>query len=451
MSNPLFRGMLKSAWPAPSIDNLLRTITVADLARAAAAWRDFEAGADFDKLTRGEFRLISLAARRLAELASDSQMRPRIFGIERSIWTRSQMVIREAATGLRKLSDANVEMLIIKGAGRAASGEAVARGRIVNDIDIVVHPEEIERAFNILVADGWTPAGSGSPLYHCSRLSDVTGINLVRGEHGNIDLHRTPFHAPFDCAGEDASIWQRSLPGTLGNTPVRIPSPLDTIVIAIAHGSLDAHKNSDWLADIAASIDKGVDWDLFPDIARRRRLRTAAAIALGYSSERLECPVPAEIIESLENAALRNPVKLLATVAEARPKSNSFGLFWLARAVTKQSRLFRVGRRTTKQSRLVLASPFRRPVSALPDGEFALSQDLALPARENGAAWTGIVELEVMTQLAPASRRVEFEVNTREHHLLRLRAIVRNRGHRHLSLRFRMELAVPAGDSEPVM
>ena len=447
MAGGALRAVLRSAWPARPVDNLLRAIVLKDPERAKAAWQAFEAAADFDNLTWGEFRLISLAAKRIADLAPHSPMRPRIAGIERSIWSRSQLVIGEAGSGLRKMAAQDIEVLVIKGAGRAASRDPVARGRIVNDIDIVVHPERFEATFDILVGDGWTPTGSGSVLYHRSRLKDLTGLNMVRGEFGNLDIHASPYHWPHDHAEDDKDSWQRSLPGRLGHASVRVPSPLDTMLIAIAHGSLDAHKSSDWLADLAASIDAGVDWDLLVTLAGRRRLSAAAAIALGYVRECLDCPVPAEVLGRLEAAALARPARLLGVVAEARPKSDRLGLFWLARLVAKQSRLFRSRRRAARPSRVHLASVLKGRAGKDRQGAFALRHDLALPDRQRDAVWSGTIDVDIEVELRPATRRIEFEINTATQHLARLRGLALNRGTRRMTLRFRVRLAIPAGQS----
>ncbi len=447
MAGGMTKAILKSAWPGPSVNNLLRAIVLKDPAQAAASWQAFEAAADFDNLTWGEFRLISLAAKKIAHLAPDSPMRPRIAGIERSIWSRSQLVIGEAGTGLRKLAAQGVALLVIKGAGRAASRDPVARGRIVNDIDIVVHPGDFERAFDILVEDGWTPTGSGSVLYHRSRLRDLTGLNLVRGEFGNLDIHATPFHRPHVHAGDDEGIWQRSRPAKLGHADVRVPSPVDTMLIAIAHGSLDAHKSSDWIADLVASIDAGVDWDLLVALAERRGLSAAAAIALGYVHEKLECPVPAEVRGKLEAAALANPANLLGVVAEARPKSDRLGLFWMARAVAKQSRLIRSRRHSARTSRVSLASLLNRPPKVQHPGDCALQQDLLLPDHDGHGGWSGTIEIDLEIELPPATRRIEFEINSATHHFVRLRGLALNRGRRRLPLRFRTRIDIPEGHS----
>src|SRR5690606_36265207 len=179
------------------------------------AWREFEAPADFDHLTPGEMRLIAFASRRLRTLAPDSPMRARIGGIERANWSQSQMVIGEAGGGLRALAAASIDMLVIKGAGRLAAGGPTARGRVVNDVDVVVRPDDLKRAFDLLTADGWQPAESGTAVYHAGHLAGAVGINLVRGRYGNLDLHRTAFHPPYESAADDEAIWDRSSSGTI--------------------------------------------------------------------------------------------------------------------------------------------------------------------------------------------------------------------------------------------
>lgn len=452
MANRLLRQILRSAWPSPSIDRLLRAALLEDEAAAAAAWRDFEAAADFDHLTAGEMRLVGLVARRLSVLAPGSPMRARIGGIERANWSRSQLAIGEAGSGLRALGAAAVDMLVIKGASRAAAGDAAARGRMVNDVDIVVRPDDIERAFDLLTADGWLPAGSGSVLYHRSRLADAVGINLVRGRFGNLDLHRTAFHPPYASPADDGAIWDRSVAGRIGYAAVRVPSATDAVAIALAHGALDAHKSSDWLADIATYVDKGVDWDLFENIAARHRLQTPAAIALGYVRGRLGRPVPGPMLARLEKGAAERPLALFAALAETRPKAKTIGFSWLARAAAKQGRLFRTHRRRAAQSRrrVILPLPFGARRRIRP-GVKMIEQALVLPGREAGRAWSGTVDLTIAVERPAASRRVEFEVNLKDRHLVRLRALLfGGRGGERL-LRFRFPLVLAPGDALPFL
>ena len=443
----------RSAWPNRSLDRLLRAVTLDDEA-AAAAWRDFEAEADFDHLTAGEMRLIGLASKRLARLAPESPMLMRIGGIERANWSRSQLAVSAAGEGLRTLVACSIEMLVIKGASRIASGDPAARGRMINDVDIVVRPDDIAHAFDLLTRDGWQPAGSGTVVFHRSRLAGAIGINLVRGRFGNLDLHRTPFHQPYETDGDgsradDASIWKRASGGILGYVPVLVPSATDAVAIAIAHGALDAHKSSDWLADIVAAIDNGVDWNLLEALVDGRRLHGPAAVALGYVDARLERPIPSPLLARLERTAARRPLAFLAALAETRPKTSHIGLFWIVRAFAKQRRLLR-SRPSAPHSRIVLPSPAprNRRAGAAPS---VLSQAFSVPGRRQGQPWNGTIDLTISVELPPASRRIDLEVNSPDRHFARLRAVVLNRGKREKILRFKVPLVLGPQDSSLVL
>ena len=447
MKMRLLEAAIKTAWPESSLDALLRAVTLSDMNAATAAWQWYESRADFDHLTWGEFRLISLAAKRMGQLAPHSPFRQRIAGIERSIWSRSQLAIAQAGPGLRALEAAGIEMLVIKGAGRVASRDKAARGRAVNDIDICVKPGDMAPAFDLLTQAGWTPAGSGTVLYHRQQLGDAVGINLVLGEFGNLDLHRTAFHAPYNRTEADEAIWSRALPASLGGVAVRIPSPTDTVAIAIAHGALDAHKSSDWMVDSAAAIDMGVDWPLLESIIVTRNMAAASVVALSYLHQRLDRHIPADIFERLLCRAGHRPFDLAASIAECRPKSSGLGFFWLARALAKQSRLLSLFRKTRKRRRLVLPTllPASKHQSLAPK---SLKQKLNLPDRSSNGIWSGEMDLTLMVDLPAASRRIDFEINMNDRHLVRLRAFVLNRGPRQRRFRFRLPLSVPAGESD---
>ena len=229
-----------------------------------------------------------------------------------------------------------------------------------------------------------------------------------------------------------------------------MPCATDAIAISMAHGALDAHKSSDWLADIASCIDKGVDWDLLESIIDRRRLHAAAAIALGYVAERLERPVPDATLRKFEHQAIRRPSTLIAALAETRPKARKIGLFWFLRAVAKQGRLLRTHRRSSGRRRVVLPSPF--PSKGFAEtGLKVLMRPLELPDRVQGEAWNGSLDMTILVDLPPSSRRADFEINSNTKHHVRLRALVLNRGNRDRLFRFKFPLALSADEGTPVL
>ena len=74
----------------------------------------------------------------------------------------------------------------------------------------------------------------------------------------------------------------------------------------------------DWLADAAIAIDAGIDWPLFLETVRQRRMIAAALIALTYAGERLQRPVPEDVLATLDREAAAQPMSSLSSLVEAR-------------------------------------------------------------------------------------------------------------------------------------
>jgi hypothetical protein len=454
VSESWLRPLLRYAWPTPGVDNLLRA-SLADDATAAAAWKDFERGADLDHLPGGEMRLVGLVSKRLPDIAPSSPMRPRIAGIERANWSRTQLTIGETSIALRELARGGLDLMLIKGASRTAAGDRLGRGRALNDIDVVVKPESLTQAFDILVAAGWEPAGTGSDAYQRAHLTTGVGLNFVRGRFGNLDLHQSAFKVPQASSEGDREIWARAHPGTLAGVAVLLPSATDALAIALAHGALDAHRSSDWLADAAIAIDTGIDWPLFIATARQRRMVAAALIALTYARERLERPVPDDVLATLAAEASAHPLAALGALIEARPKSGAFAPAWLMRGVVKQIRLARHPRlRASPAVRALLRPSPRRLLRAdlrAPGDTPAIEVPLPIAGRVPGKPWAGIVEVTLAVAPESTPRRLDFEVHVGGDFRLRLRArALLNKGrNRLISFRFPLELA--ATDPAPVL
>ena len=148
---------------------------------------------------------------------------PRLLGLQRMLWARSRVGLREAQPTLTRLAK-NVDLMLIKGAARLAEDAANFRGRAAYDIDIVVRPEESVRTLDILAADGWAANKGVSTQYLREHLLSIRSINMLKGEFGDIDLHVCPFLPGQGDASDDAALWKRSVPATLIDIPVRIPA-----------------------------------------------------------------------------------------------------------------------------------------------------------------------------------------------------------------------------------
>ncbi len=321
------------AWPRGGRDLLLRAAIVQDLAEAERAFAAWLTTHDFNDVTFAEQRLLVAVSARLPATTEASPVRARLKGIERMLWTHSTMTLRAAQPAIQALADANVPVMLLKGAARAALDMRDVRGRFASDVDILVHPAEFDRAYKTLRAHGWDHNQPGEP-----DLSRLTGLNLYSGKHGDLDLHRFAFHQLIPADADPTPLWSRATSTTFLGLPVSVPSATDRLLMAIAHGGIDGHQHSDWLVDCAALISDGaVDWPLFERLCAERRLAPHTAVALSYL-QHLGINIPADTLARITTCSRRSPLSLCSAILEARPKREHTPLSSIGRGLARGHR-----------------------------------------------------------------------------------------------------------------
>ncbi len=291
------------SWPKGVVDLLVRT-ALCPAPEAARAWQAWKQARDFDDITWDEMRLLVPVAARLVELDPASPLRPRIDGLAKHLWTRTQLKLRETAHALDCLNQAGVPLLVFKGGAQYAEGLAVSPRRVMGDIDILVRLDDADRTLDALKLGGWTPA-SGDSFAFLRRLAAARlRGNFRKGPNGEIDLHVTPFHFSRDAERLDAALWSRAKAARLALQPVLVPDPTDSMLLLLAHAA--EGTGGDWAIDAATRIERQeIDWNRLVETADERGLVPACRAGLGYLSEGLGVPVPAHATASL--ASLRVP------------------------------------------------------------------------------------------------------------------------------------------------
>jgi len=374
---------------------------------------------------------------------------PRLVGLQRLLWTRSLMTRQEAKAPLAEIADSGIEMLLIKGACRLALQKAASKQRAACDIDVVVRPEQMLAAFDILVAHHWTPSPGTSSKYLRERLSSTRSINLFKGNWGDIDLHSQPFHPGQGGAEDDARLWAAARAAMLGAVPVRVPCAEDRIALAVAHGALDGHTHSDWLVDCAAILqDEPVDWQLLDDILSSRRITVPAAVAFLYLKSELGFDIPETFLSNLVDSAAANPLATLSGLIQVRPKERAGPLGQVLRGIAKKQRKVSAARQTPAAPRDRTLRVRRIPgAGAYEPGEFVKAYRRPSPREcENKAALD--VEIVLDVQPSPSRRRIEMEINSAHDHLGRVRFRKWSASDRPLRLRVSGRIPNPSCDSE---
>ena len=426
------------AWPTRDLDLLLKAVLLRDDGEAIAAAPSWLAAHDLDEATFREHRLLAALSDRFGKRLSSSPAYPRLVGLQRMLWTRSRMALRDSSEALGVLARAGMEFMFIKGASRIALDPDAQRGRVSHDIDVLLKRTDMRTAFSVLIDSGWQATTGAGSLRLGDQAENCRAMNFFKGDFGDIDLHSLAYHPIHADETDDDALWARSVPAALGGIPGRAPAASDRMALAIAHGALDAHTHSDWLVDMDSCMRHGpVGWHDLLATLRARRIGVPAASALSYLAQEIGAPVPAdvmrEVLDMADHAGLGRRLALL----ECKPRSDFTAFTAIARGVVKQVRLLRGKRLARRIPETVWRCHLAGPAS---DGRARSAMGAEFPAQGPGAIRIGI---SLTVRLPKKRRRIDWELSTPTRHLavLRYRTILPFGGLRRLTFAGTVTLA----------
>ena len=274
------RLAIEHGWPPSHIDHLLRA-NLAEEGKAREAWHAWRQSRVLEDAEWREFRLLAPLARRVRVLEPGSELLPRLEGMAKSHWTQTQLTLAEIVPALDALNTAGIPCLLFKGGADYAEGLAPATRRIMGDVDVLVRPDDVVGATDVLCASGWSSAVGSSPQYLRVLASVRASTNFRRGRFGDIDLHRVAFHFSKRDAELDAALWGRAREVLFAGKKVLVPSGEDSILISLASGV--GGNSGDWAIDVGHRISvSSLDWDRIVDMTVRRGLVPTALSGLTY-------------------------------------------------------------------------------------------------------------------------------------------------------------------------
>ena len=299
--------ILRRFWP-PERQILLLTAALAPPKAAAEAWRKWNCLCTLEEATSPEVRLLACVAQRMPELDPMSPLMPRLTGARRYIFTRTQLTLAAARPLLTALCEADLRLMLLKGGARIAENPWLSAERTLRDVDILVHPDDLDAALAIVDRLDWRPRlpnpWTGNDDALGERLPATHAIGLRSPDpkaSGVVDLHQFSLNMCRNV-GDDVALWARTRKSTLMGMPFFVPSTTDSVLITLAHSLLfsKGEKTADWALDIEHAIhSKDIDWKLFLAEAHARRIEAFLAAPLMLAAERLGMDVPAAVIAEL--------------------------------------------------------------------------------------------------------------------------------------------------------
>lgn len=218
---------------------------------------------------------------------------------------RNMRQLHELLRIVEALEEQNVPVIPFKGPVLAALAYGDVAVRPFVDLDLLVAREDVLRAKEYLVQEGYEPVQDMTPGEEAAFIAAQHGYEFVHPESGFVvEVHWAFFFEiyAFDLTPDE--IWDRHHTTTLSGTSVRTLAPEDLFIYLCTHGTKHRWMRLKWIADVAAFIQSQPDLDWEVVMRRARRTGTARMVRLGgyLAHQLLEAPVPPNVLRAAQTS-----------------------------------------------------------------------------------------------------------------------------------------------------
>lgn len=232
------------------------------------------------------------------------------------------------------LLEAGIPVVLLKGAALSRGVYGHPAERVMSDVDLWIHPDQMAAAFHLVQSLGFTPAGKDSRPPVLQQLSH--GEIQFAGPLGRLlELHWSPFSGWWlrrTAAVDAEGLWSRRVP--LGETPGVCQLAAEDAVLQMAVHLAVNHQFGLYplrnLIDIARTArQRAVDWDVVARRARTWRVATATWSVLALLDDLIGAAGISVALAALQPGPLRrrllarlvSPQQLLAQHDRRRGRS----------------------------------------------------------------------------------------------------------------------------------
>lgn len=177
---------------------------------------------------------------------------------------RNLLLFKELEDLLAELAAGPVKPVLLKGAALLATGSADPRHRLMQDIDLLVRPEELAGLMAALKKQGFEKLAGNPSQFRKNEL--------------DLDVHTDIWYLEIE---EQQLFHERARAVPVGERTARIPAPEDHLIFILAHAAIQhGELEPKWADDIRALIKRyRADID-FPGVwARLTQWGLAPAVA----------------------------------------------------------------------------------------------------------------------------------------------------------------------------
>lgn len=295
--NALFKG---GRWPDP-VEELLLKASLGETAECKLHFERWTAMVNLDTLNVESQRLLPLLYQNLRRFQIEHPAMGRMKGVYRYCSAKNQLLLSELKKIVVLFAEHGIETMLLKGAALATYYYASPALRPMSDCDLLIRPEQLQQAIEILGRAGYAPWKRLPQHLH---LFGFHAFLFYLPNGTQLDLHWYAF-SENKAPGTDDALWDHAKTMKFGEVDARILSPADLLFHVAVHGTRwSAVPAVRWVADSMFVLKRSkeeLDWDLLCHEARRRRLTLPLSRALRYLSDTYGAAVPLQTLNILEH------------------------------------------------------------------------------------------------------------------------------------------------------
>jgi len=232
---------------------------------------------------------------------------------------------RPLAELLQACADAGLEIIVLKGAALAETVYPRPSLRWFGDLDVLVRPEDAERARTLLMGLGYVCDDAAWDDLAARHSCQVNFFKHTDKGPVVVELHTDLLNNLLfrdQVQVDHAGLWTRARPATLAGVATRVLGPEDQILHLCLHLASHYFAAPNSLRDIAqVCAASDVDWPLFTSLCRRSGLATAGFCGLFAASSLLDASVPQSVLEDLAPRRFRAQAERLVTAQASDPEA----------------------------------------------------------------------------------------------------------------------------------
>ncbi|HEY6286906.1 MAG TPA: nucleotidyltransferase family protein [Ktedonobacteraceae bacterium] len=256
------------------------------------------------------------------------QLTVRMIDLNRLELAQNLILERELQHILHTFNEAHISILLFKGPALAYTVYPEAYLRTYHDIDMLIHPDDLPQAHELLLQMGFTFYEEYSANVTNSKR---TGFNYVLSRSDSwleipIELHTAPHPSEIGTDFEVESLWLRAQRIEVLGEPTLTMHPIDHLLYLCWHYRFHSFTRLLWLYDLVVMLratGPELDWIELVQAARCQQLATTLYYCLCWCRDMFGVSISTEVFIGLrppwacrlivERIAMPNRVATLAS------------------------------------------------------------------------------------------------------------------------------------------